>query len=527
MATREGPSSSTESPYRKRPLDGCADEERGLDIRFKRQAVTEGNGRVQKKTLRNGLSGKSHANQAAGSTPSTPELQRYDDFNNKPPSSEIQEESRKRPTSPNTPSDRDSPASSGIVSEGEEAPPAYIYCPIPTSSAPSVYPEIPDNYTDEQVAQGNQVGVPPILNDHGPASEAPGVISARVQKSLPATGYSSSSSRPIIARCIITSKEAGIIIGKNGKNIADIRETSGAKVMISEQIQGAQDRILTITGPIGNITKAFSSISHMISDDVQNDDAPSRGMAKNATIKLLIPHTKMGIIIGKSGSRIREIQGQSSARILASEEMLPNSTERVVTVIGAPGAIQIAVYNIMMALQDFSGDDFAFIPYKPHSAGAHGYLRIPGRSGLPPGGTAYGKQHIPLQIQPNHPDHLQAYYGHFDIGQHNYQQPHSQLTPHAPHPASYQSIQLQQIFIPNEMVGSIIGKQGCKINEIRQISGCHIKIAEARHASPDRLVTIIGSAEANQMALFLLYDRLENEKSRLESMRNSATTTRT
>jgi heterogeneous nuclear rnp K-like protein len=38
--------------------------------------------------------------------------------------------------------------------------------------------------------------------------------------------------------------------------------------------------------------------------------------------------------------------------------------------------------------------------------------------------------------------------------------------------------QTQQIFIPNELVGSIIGKGGSRINEIRQASNSHIKILE-------------------------------------------------
>lgn len=38
--------------------------------------------------------------------------------------------------------------------------------------------------------------------------------------------------------------------------------------------------------------------------------------------------------------------------------------------------------------------------------------------------------------------------------------------------------QTQEIFIPNELVGSIIGKGGQKINEIRHMSASHIKIME-------------------------------------------------
>jgi heterogeneous nuclear rnp K-like protein 2 len=66
-----------------------------------------------------------------------------------------------------------------------------------------------------------------------------------------------------------------------------------------------------------------------------------------------------------------------------------------------------------------------------------------------------------------------------------------------------------QIYIPNDMVGAVIGKAGSKINSIRQQSGCRITIAEPDAAGGERLVTIMGSADANQMALYLLYSSME------------------
>ena len=66
----------------------------------------------------------------------------------------------------------------------------------------------------------------------------------------------------------------------------------------------------------------------------------------------------------------------------------------------------------------------------------------------------------------------------------------------------------QQIFIPNDMVGAIIGKGGAKINEIRHLSGSVIKINEPQDNSNERLVTITGTPECNQMALYMLYSRL-------------------
>lgn len=86
----------------------------------------------------------------------------------------------------------------------------------------------------------------------------------------------------------------------------------------------------------------------------------------------------------------------------------------------------------------------------------------------------------------------------------------------------------QYMYIPDELVGAIIGKQGAKINEIRQASGSTIKINEQAEdeldaqerggggdvtvAAGDRKVTIVGTPETNQRAMTLLYQRVEAEK---------------
>ncbi len=67
------------------------------------------------------------------------------------------------------------------------------------------------------------------------------------------------------------------------------------------------------------------------------------------------------------------------------------------------------------------------------------------------------------------------------------------------------------------MVGAIIGKGGAKINEIRQLSGSVIKINEPQDNSNERLVTITGTQECNQMALYMLYSRL-GEYSQLRAL---------
>ena len=81
-----------------------------------------------------------------------------------------------------------------------------------------------------------------------------------------------------------------------------------------------------------------------------------------------------------------------------------------------------------------------------------------------------------------------------------------------------QQLQTQQIYIPNDLVGCIIGKGGAKINEIRHMSASQIKIMEPGavgvgvNGAPagggnegERLVVITGQPNNIQMAVQLLY----------------------
>ncbi|KAF9271783.1 hypothetical protein BGZ88_005598 [Linnemannia elongata] len=307
-------------------------------------------------------------------------------------------------------------------------------------------------------------------------------------------------------RALVSTKEAGVIIGKSGKNVKDIRELSGARVNISEMIPGAVERVLTVVGPLDAVAKAFSLIAKTtIAEQAGGDVEPE---SESTTMRILAGNHKMGSVIGKGGSKIKEVQEASGARITALEELLPNSTERVVSIIGVPDAIHIAVYHIGLILEEKTERDrygsANTVHYKPVSRDAYG-------AGGAMGG--YGSsRHGGSSARPSfHSGSGSGGYGsHLHAGP---MAPYSQEFGASSGSAAH--TQAQQIFIPNDMVGSVIGKGGSKINEIRKASGSQISIADQPNKSGDeRLVTITGTPESNQMAIYLLYSRLESEKDR-------------
>ena len=360
-------------------------------------------------------------------------------------------------------------------------------------------------------------------------------------------------------RSLISAKEAGIIIGKSGKNVADIREKSGARVTVSEMIPGALERILLIIGPLDTVAKAFSLVAHKIVEEQQTSTDIKQ---RHTSVRILVPHTRMGSIIGKAGSKIKEIQDASGARITASEELLPNSTERTVTVQGVIDSIHIASYHIGAVLQEHPERSLGTVHYKPipgliisnerpsrqSSSSSHSHHNGPPPSShyYPPsssshhhGGSSYHPSyHHSSSSSSGYPPHYSGSSHHHHNGYNappppsyggssyssSYHPPSSSSSHHRPPSYSSSSApspsgpsQVQQIYIPNDLVGAIIGKGGSKINEIRQQSGSQVKIGEPIPNSTERLVSVTGTPDANQMALYLLYQRLETEKARAAS----------
>lgn len=74
-------------------------------------------------------------------------------------------------------------------------------------------------------------------------------------------------------RAIVSTKEAGVIIGKAGKNVADLRDETGVKAGVSKVVQGVHDRVLTVTGPLSGIAKAYALVAKGLLEG-----APQMGM---------------------------------------------------------------------------------------------------------------------------------------------------------------------------------------------------------------------------------------------------------
>lgn len=67
-------------------------------------------------------------------------------------------------------------------------------------------------------------------------------------------------------RAIVSTKEAGVIIGKAGKNVADLREETGVKAGVSKVVPNVHDRVLTVTGTLDGVSRAYAMVAQTLLD---------------------------------------------------------------------------------------------------------------------------------------------------------------------------------------------------------------------------------------------------------------------
>ncbi|XP_030662096.1 poly(rC)-binding protein 3 isoform X13 [Nomascus leucogenys] len=316
-------------------------------------------------------------------------------------------------------------------------------------------------------------------------------------------------------RLLMHGKEVGSIIGKKGETVKKMREESGARINISEG--NCPERIVTITGPTDAIFKAFAMIAYKFEEDIINSMSNSPATSKPpVTLRLVVPASQCGSLIGKGGSKIKEIRESPGAQVQVAGAMLPNSTERAVTISGTPDAIIQCVKQIcVVMLEAYTIQGQYAIPHPDQLTKLHQLAMQ--QTPFPPLGQtnpAFPGEKLPLHSS-EEAQNLMGQSSGLD----------------ASPPAS-----THELTIPNDAMllslapirdepfrslchqgggcsqaGCIIGRQGTKINEIRQMSGAQIKIANATEGSSERQITITGTPANISLAQYLINARLTSE----------------
>jgi len=297
-------------------------------------------------------------------------------------------------------------------------------------------------------------------------------------------------------RLLIDNAQVGAIIGKAGVNVKQIREeTSTFLSILKAEFRNVQERVMLVKGAIPSVAKACSLVARNLVDAANqkngNNDTDS------ATLRLLIHRSTVGAIIGKGGETIKQTQTDTGARIQISNEPLPHSTDKTVTVTSSPAAIEQAVLAILLQLQE-----------NPLRAGTKEYQYQPGAmSTIAMSGFSAGAAVSPY-LPGISPQIGQQGFGQTPLPIYTQSAGLQSAVPSQYGAAAVTST--QKIAIPTITAGCVIGKGGSTIREIRMNSQTSVSIADPDAASPnERVVTLSGTPQGIQTAIYMIRQLVE------------------
>lgn len=148
-------------------------------------------------------------------------------------------------------------------------------------------------------------------------------------------------------KILVPAAAAGRIIGKGGTTIAQLQKDAGARVKMSKASEfypGTTERVCLISGPIEGILKINDFFMENFS---------------STSIKILVPNSTAGMIIGKGGSYIKQIKEDSGAYVQISQKCTDLSLpERCVTIVGELENIRKACSMILSKIVEDVGSAY-------------------------------------------------------------------------------------------------------------------------------------------------------------------------
>ncbi|XVF75641.1 hypothetical protein PTKIN_Ptkin13bG0203500 [Pterospermum kingtungense] len=293
--------------------------------------------------------------------------------------------------------------------------------------------------------------------------------------------------KPTFIRFLVSNTAAGSVIGKGGSTITEFQSKSGARIQLSrnhELFPGTSDRIVMVSGTIDEVLKAVELVLAKLLNELNTED--NDDVEPRTKVRLIVPNSSCGSIIGKGGATIKSFieDSQAGIKISPQDNNFYGLNDRLVTVAGTLDEQMQAIDLILSKLcEDPHYAQAMHAPFSYAGIFFSGFHGIPYAYVLPSVATAtynsisYAANGAGRKFQ-NHKEDRS-----------------SSVT----------------IGVSDEHVGLVLGRGGRNIMEISQVSGARIKISDRgdfMSGTNDRKVTITGSHRAIRQAESMIMQKV-------------------
>lgn len=267
----------------------------------------------------------------------------------------------------------------------------------------------------------------------------------------------------------IESSLVGLIIGRQGENLRRIEAESSCRVQFLAATDGGPFRQCRISGPRQRRADVKAAINRIIEDsgmgvlnrapekprDLNKGAAPTVLRDGEDHMQIMVPDRTVGLIIGRGGETIRDLQERSGCHINIVGESKSVNGLRPVNLIGTVEAAARAKDFILEIVDSDTRGDGPAVKKAP----------VAGRSEVP----------APREVVVSGHDKVN------DI-----------------------------IYVPSDAVGMIIGKGGDTIREMQNATGCKINVAQSSGLGEvQREVTLIGTRDSVSLAKQAIDEKVE------------------
>uniref|UniRef100_A0A674NFF8 K Homology domain-containing protein n=1 Tax=Takifugu rubripes TaxID=31033 RepID=A0A674NFF8_TAKRU len=149
----------------------------------------------------------------------------------------------------------------------------------------------------------------------------------------------------------------GFIIGRGGEQINRIQLESGCKIQIAADSGGLMERPCSLTGTPESIEHAKRLLVQIVDRCRNGPGFHGDGEGGASVQEMLIPASKVGLVIGRGGDTIKQLQERAGVKMMMIQDgPMPTGADKPLRISGDPYKVQAARELVLEVIRDKDGD---------------------------------------------------------------------------------------------------------------------------------------------------------------------------
>uniref|UniRef100_A0A665VWF4 K Homology domain-containing protein n=1 Tax=Echeneis naucrates TaxID=173247 RepID=A0A665VWF4_ECHNA len=164
-------------------------------------------------------------------------------------------------------------------------------------------------------------------------------------------------SRVITEDYKVPDRMVGFIIGRGGEQITRIQLESGCKIQIAADSGGLMERPCSLTGTPESIEQAKRLLVQIVDRCRNGPGFHGDGEGGASVQEMLIPASKVGLVIGRGGDTIKQLQERAGVKMMMIQDgPMPTGADKPLRISGDPYKVQAARELVLEVIREKDGD---------------------------------------------------------------------------------------------------------------------------------------------------------------------------